>query len=153
MRIVPMTREYAQDIAAWRYQPPYDFYDSDGADPAGFLDPANGFFALVAGAELIGFRSFGPDGRVPGGEYDDSALDTGGGLRPALTGRGLGRQAITVGLAYGRAAFAPKAFRVTVAAFNERALKVVRSLSFVEQSTFVATAVPIEFRILVRPER
>jgi ribosomal-protein-alanine N-acetyltransferase len=47
---------------------------------------------------------------VPGGTYGADALDTGGGLRPDLTGRGLGREALEVGLAFGRSRFAPRAF-------------------------------------------
>jgi len=49
MRIVAMTLEYAADIATWRYPAPYDCYDVAGVEPAFFLDPANGFFALVSG--------------------------------------------------------------------------------------------------------
>lgn len=152
MRIVSMTPEYAADIATWRYPAPYDCYDVVGIEPGFFLDPGNGFFALVSGAELIGFRSFGPDGRVPGGTYDDSALDTGGGLRPALTGQGLGRTAITTGLEFGRRLYAPRAFRVTVASFNTRALRVVTSLGFCPVSSFAATSDGRGFHILVRSE-
>ena len=75
IRIAPLTRAYAQDIATWRYDPPYDVYDMAGADPDDLLDPELGFHAVLAGDRLIGFRSFGPDGRVPGWDYDDSALD------------------------------------------------------------------------------
>ena len=97
VRIVPMTEPYAADIAAWRYPPPYDCYDMTEVDPGFLVNPENGFFALTGDDDaLIGFRSFGPDGQVPGGSYDSSALDTGGGLRPDLTGQGLGRRAITV---------------------------------------------------------
>jgi ribosomal-protein-alanine N-acetyltransferase len=35
-----------------------------------------------------------PDATQPGGKYNTSALDTGGGLHPDLTGMGLGREAI-----------------------------------------------------------
>jgi [ribosomal protein S18]-alanine N-acetyltransferase len=153
MRVVAMTPEYAADIVTWRYPAPYECYDVGDVEPAFFADPANGFFALVAGSDdLIGFRSFGPDGRVPGGEYDDSALDTGGGLRPALTGQGLGRQAIQTGLEFGRRLFAPRAFRVTVASFNTRALRVVTSLGFRQVSSFAATTDGRGFQILVREE-
>ncbi len=130
MRIVPMTQEFAADIVTWRYPAPYDCYDMTSASAAFLISQEGGFYALVDGGDLIGFRSFGDDGRVPGGSYDDSALDTGGGLRPDLTGKGLGREAIGTGLAFGRREFAPEAFRVTVASFNERALRVVRSLGF-----------------------
>jgi ribosomal-protein-alanine N-acetyltransferase len=139
VRITELTERHAADIVTWRYPEPYRCYDLDGADPAYFLDPANGFFALAdEGAELIGYRSFGPDGRVPGGAYDDAALDTGGGLRPDLTGRGLGRRAIATGLAFGRERFDPPAYRVTVADFNARARRVVESLGFVRASSFAS---------------
>ncbi|BCJ32847.1 N-acetyltransferase [Actinocatenispora thailandica] len=151
MHVADLTPEYAADIATWRYPPPYQRYDLSEAAP--LLDPANGFVALLDGAELIGFRSFGPDGQVPGGRYDDSALDTGGGLRPSRTGRGLGRQALAVGLAYGRERFAPPAFRVTVAADNERALRVVGSSGFVRVDEFAATTTGLRYVVLVRPER
>jgi len=150
MEIVAMTPAYAAELTAWRYPEPYQGYDLAGSDPAYFTDPANGFHALVDEAgTLLGFRSFGPDGRVPGGDYDDSALDTGGGLRPDLTGRGLGREAIAVGLAYGREQLRPAAFRVTVAAFNTRARRVVEQLGFVRQSAFHATTDGTEYLVLV----
>ncbi len=81
----------------------------------------------MAEDRLIGFRSFGPDGQVPGWEYDDSALDTGGGLRPELTGKSLGRAVISAGLVFGRDRFAPAAFRVTVASFKVRLMGDVSS--------------------------
>lgn len=137
-----MTARYVADVVTWRYPGRYACYDVTGGDPAYFLDPANGFFALVDDAErLIGFRSFGPDGRVPGGTYDETALDTGGGLRPELTGlgRGLGARAITTGLVFGRDRFRPNAFRVTRADFNTRARHVVESLGFRHSATFTAS--------------
>jgi ribosomal-protein-alanine N-acetyltransferase len=45
----------------------------------------------------------------------EHALDTGGGLRPHLVGKGLGRRAIATGPAFASERFAPPAFRVTVA--------------------------------------
>jgi ribosomal-protein-alanine N-acetyltransferase len=152
MRIVTMTPRYAADIVTWRYPEPYDCYDVTCVDPAFLLDPGSGYFALVGGDELIGYRSFGADGQVPGGVYDEPALDTGGGLRPSLTGQGLGRTAIWTGLEFGRRRFTPAAFRVTVASFNTRALRVVTSLGFRPVSRFAATTDGRSFEILVRDE-
>ncbi|MGI9007693.1 MAG: GNAT family N-acetyltransferase [Streptosporangiaceae bacterium] len=153
MLIEPMTAEFAADIGTWRYPPPYDYNDMTGSDPAFLADPASGFFALTDGGALIGFSSFGADGQVPGGDYCADALDTGGGLRPELTGQGLGRRAITTGLEFGRVRFSPAAFRVTVASGNARALRVVESLGFVRRSAFRSLAGGVSFEILVRPER
>jgi RimJ/RimL family protein N-acetyltransferase len=147
-----MTETYAADIVTWRYPPPYGCYDMTSADPAFLTDPASGFFALVDEAQLLGFRSFGSDGQVPGGAYDEPALDTGGGLRPELTGKGLGREAIQTGLAFGRDQFSPSAFRVTVATFNLRAQRVVGALGFRKVSSFRAITDGRSYEILVRPE-
>ncbi len=152
LTVVPLTRAHAADLCTWRYPAPYDVYDMVGADPDQLLDPALGFHALVSEGRLVGFRSFGSDGQVPGWEYDDGALDTGGGLRPDLIGRGLGRHAIAAGLAFGRALFSPPAFRVTVASFNARALRTVESLGFDRVGRFDATTSGDSFEVLVRPE-
>jgi [ribosomal protein S18]-alanine N-acetyltransferase len=147
-----MTTSYAADIVSWRYQRPYDCYDMTGVDPEFLTSEEGCFFALVDVSELIGFRSFGADGQVPGGAYDSAALDTGGGLRPEFTGKGLGRLAISTGLAFGRERFAPAAFRVTVATFNARALHVVEALGFSPVDDFRASTDDRRYRILVRPE-
>ena len=152
MHVAPLTREHALDICTWRYASPYDCYDMTDADPDWLLEPEAGFHALLAGDQLIGFRSFGPDGQVPGWAYDDQALDTGGGLRPRLVGQGLGRGAISAGLAFGRAQFAPPAFRVTVATFNNRALRVVEALGFQKVGQFNASTDERSFEVLIRPE-
>jgi len=123
------------------------------ADPDDLLEPERRFHAVLAGERMVGFRSFGPDGQVPGWDYDDKALDTGGGLRPELVGQGLGRQAIDAGLAFGRAAFQPAAFRVTVADFNLRAVSTVESLGFERVGRFTATNSGRPFGVFMRPER
>ncbi len=139
IHIGPLTRGHAEDIATWRYPAPYGTYDMVGTDPADLLLPEVGYHAVLADNRLIGFRSFGPDGQVPGWDYDDSALDTRGGLRPELTGQRLGGTVISAGLAYGRERFAPTAFRVTVASFNARALRTVDSLGFQRIGAFEAS--------------
>lgn len=156
LRLVPLAPEHAAALTTWRYPAPYDVYDLVGAAPADLLDPRAGFHALLAGEELVGFRSYGADGRVPGYDYEahhPGALDTGGGLRPDLTGRGLGRTAIAAGLAHGRALFAPTAFRVSVAAFNHRALRVLTSLGFERVDGFAATRDGAAFEVLLLRER
>ena len=146
-----MTAAYAADVVTWRYPPPYDCYDMTVADPGFLASPESGFFALTDETGLIGFRSFGPDGQVPGGVYDDSALDTGGGLRPDLTGRGRGREAIQTGLDFGQREFAPAAFRVTVASFNIRALRVVTALGFRAIGSFRTSTDGRSYEMLIRP--
>jgi ribosomal-protein-alanine N-acetyltransferase len=152
IHLAPLTREQAEDICTWRYEPPYDLYDMVDADPEDLVAAESGYHAVVADDRLIGFRSFGVDGRVPGGDYDDSALDIGGGLRPELTGRGLGRSVISAGLAFGRERFSPAAFRVTIASFNTRALCTVGALGFERVASFEAARDGRPFDVLVRAE-
>jgi len=150
--IVPMTPAMAAEVVTWRYPAPYDCYDMTGADPLFLASQESGFFAVTDETGLIGFRSFGAYGQVPGGKYDDSALDTGGGLRPDLTGKGIGREAIRTGLEFGRHRFSPAAFRVTIATFNVRAQRVISALGFGQIDAFPATADGRSYGIWVRPE-
>ena len=152
LHLVPLTRDLAADVCTWAYPPPYDCYDMTGADPDELAHPESGFFGAVRGSRLIDFRSFGSDGQVPGWRYDDVALDTGGGLRPEVTGQGLGAAVLAAGLAFGRHRFAPAAFRVTVATFNQRALATVAALGFTPVGDFRAATTGRTYRVLVRPE-
>ncbi len=71
---------------------------------------------------------------------------------PSSPGKGFGREAIQAGLAFGRARFAPPAFRVTVTTFNPRAQRVVEALGFRKISSFRASADGRSYEILIRPE-
>ena len=154
-RFRPMDAVAAERIYGWQYPEQYAVYSLTGGDAHAHIhylsDPVNGFYAVSTEADdLIGFRSFGPDGQVRGGDYSGDALDTGGGLRPDLTGRGLGLPVIEAGLAFGRQTYSPTAFRVTVAAFNQRALTVVRRVGFVPVLQFTNEVNNQAFIILVR---
>ncbi len=153
----PMTRPYAKDIASWRYDPPYDIYgrtdEEEDRSIDTLVDEKNSFFAALHNGELIGFRSFGDDGRVSGGNYDGPHLDTGGGLRPDLSGKGLGAEVIYQGLQFGSKTFGTKKFRVTIAGFNQRAQKVCRRLGFQESDRFHRTKDGNEFVIMTLGER
>src|ERR1051326_2162113 len=77
----------------WRYDPPYDFYDSDGLP---VKNPELFFAARDDDGALIGFYFFEPC---------DGALFYGFGLRPDLTGRGFGEQFVLAGLAFARSLY------------------------------------------------
>lgn len=149
----PLKREHAAEIVSWRYDAPYEVYDYRFQSPREVIEcltkPTNHVFAVLRDNELIGFRSFGSDGRVPGGEYDDSCLDTGGGLRPDLTGQGLGAEIIRKAIEFGAQEFGAERFRVTIAAFNDRALKVCQRIGFVENQRFCRASDDEQFVILL----
>ncbi len=117
----------AREISGWRYEPPYDFYDSaaDPADLAELLDPERRrdvyFSALDEENDLVGFFQF---------EKEDQTVDVGLGLRPDLTGRGLGVDFVRSGLAFAMERFSPERFTLSVATFNVRAIGVYERAGF-----------------------
>ncbi len=128
-----MSQAEAHAIAAWRYDPPYDFYDATGDpdDLAELLDPRRRggtyFSALDEGGALVGFFQF---------ERKDCSVEVGLGLRPDLTGKGLGLGYMLAGLEFARRRFDPEGFRLSVAAFNERAIRVYERAGFRRETTF-----------------
>ncbi len=123
----------ADAIAAWQYEPPYSFYDwtADADDLALLLDAETRdgrFFAFADETDaLVGFFEFRLDG---------TDVVVGLGLRPDLTGRGLGRQFVDAGLAFARERFAPAGFRLSVATFNKRAIRVYERCGFQPGRTY-----------------
>lgn len=81
-------------------------------------------------SELVAYCSFGQDGQVSGGNYRDPALNIGMGIRPDLTGGRKGAEYANAVLEFADSLFKPKAFRVTIAAFNKRAMRVWQKLGF-----------------------
>ena len=108
------------EMATWRYEPPYDFYDGD-AEPV--LNPERFYEALDEDGSLVGNYYF---------EQKGDALEVGLGLRPDLTGRGLGLEFLLAGIDFGRRRFGLSRVILNVAAFNERAIKVYEQAGFRE---------------------
>jgi ribosomal-protein-alanine N-acetyltransferase len=129
----PMSQDDAEQIADWRYEPPYDFYDAraDESELVLLLDPERRrdrtFSARDDTGELVGFFTYAPDG---------AALVVGLGLRPDVTGQGLGIPFVEQGLEFARGRYAPQRFRLSVAEFNERARKVYEQVGFVTTRSF-----------------
>lgn len=133
--INPMSHVEAQVISAWNYPPPYDFYDLTEPGILAELLDGSYFVARNEASKVIGFFCYGNNAQVPAGRltgmYDDmEKLDIGLGLAPNLTGRGYGVSFVTQGLAFGYQRFQPKGFRLSVATFNQRAIKVYQSAGF-----------------------
>lgn len=150
----PMDEASARSIQAWRYDGPYAVYNVGSGEESlqAFLDPQNAYHAITGETgELVAFACFGPDARVRGGDYAEPALDVGLGLRPDLTGRGLGLGMVEAILDHARGAFTPATFRLTVAAFNRRALRVYKRAGFRPVQTFAHTGNGKLFVVLVRP--
>jgi len=153
----PMDEASARQILAWRYEPPYDTYNANADKAEEFvqvlLDPANAYQAITDECdELVGYCCFGADARVPGGDYDADTLDVGLGMRPDLTGQGRGSDFFTAIVDFAQRAFAPQVLRVTVAAFNQRAIRVYEKAGFERTREFQRSGDGMEFVILVRKQ-
>ncbi|HOS18538.1 MAG TPA: GNAT family protein [Clostridia bacterium] len=133
LRIVAMKSEYASEITRWRYDGIYSFYGHDGSDPDSYMDGMH--YACVGGnANLIGYFCFGEDARIPTVEkdvYEEGFTDIGLGMKPELCGNGLGSAFLGAGLDFARKNLGIGNFRLSVAAFNERAVKVYARAGFV----------------------
>ena len=124
----------ARTVAAWRYPEPYDFYDAD-ADPEDLEEllrpdtwaPNSHFAVLDQAGGLAGFLTL---------DYDGSMVTVGLGLRPDLTGRGIGEEFIKTGLRHAVALFNPGRFVLQVALFNRRAIRVYERVGFAPQRVF-----------------
>ena len=132
--IRPMTAADAQAVATWRYPGEYSFYNAD-ADPddlAELLDPAGWgqrYFAAdeITHNELAGSLEVKLTGRV---------AEIGLGLRPDLTGHGLGESFVRTCLRFASAALGAQSYTLTVAAFNHRAITVYQRAGFQEVERF-----------------
>ncbi|MBT8203538.1 MAG: GNAT family N-acetyltransferase [Acidimicrobiia bacterium] len=140
MKLRAVTRADIEEFASWRSDPPYDVYDiTDPIEQAVdyFLRPQTGCHVIELGPNLAAFFTFGADARVPGGDYSKPALDIGLGVRPSLTGRGLGGGFVGAVVAFARGQTVDP-LRVTIATANQRAITVWRRAGFVETQRFQA---------------
>lgn len=127
MIIVPMSQQDAEKIASWRYDPPYSFYNMDliPEELAAFLDPLqrekDGFISVYKQHELIGFFCF---------QDREGDVVIGLGMRPDLTGEGLGLKFVQRAMSFAREKYRPLSFSLAVATFNKRAIKVYERTGF-----------------------
>ena len=134
--IRPMSDTSAQAVAAWRYPPPYDFYNADPDDPdlADLLsaDFRRGrYYEVVDDAgDLVGFFEF---------KRELDPLEIGLGLRPDLTGHGLGVDFVRLGMDFARSEFGATTVVLAVATFNTRAITVYERAGFRAVETYLHT--------------
>ena len=132
--IRPMSDASAQAIAGWRYPKPYDFYNAvpDDPDLADLLsaDFRRGRYFEVddAAGDLVGFFEF---------KHEVTPLEIGLGLRPDLTGHGLGLSFVQAGMDFAREEFGATSLSLAVTTFNARARKVYERAGFQPVETYL----------------
>jgi RimJ/RimL family protein N-acetyltransferase len=135
-----LEQDDARAIARWRYPAPYDAYSRPFRDPelvTLLLEPDAAYYALLDDeGGLVGYFCLGAASRIAGGAYPGKGLDLGVALRPDLTG--LGQAAGFVRAVMRRLAREHSAewVRVTVEAWNKRALRLCEGLGFQRVAVF-----------------
>ncbi|KAA0965802.1 GNAT family N-acetyltransferase [Sporosarcina sp. ANT_H38] len=130
-----MSQEQAEEIAYnWHYDGEYSFYnmEADKEDLVEFLDPQkrdDSYFVVTKDNDIVGFFSFN--------EVTKNTIDIGLGLRPELTYNGNGLGFMEIGLEFAKSKYTPEKITLSVATFNQRAIKVYRKMGFEEGNTFM----------------
>jgi RimJ/RimL family protein N-acetyltransferase len=140
----PITEDDARAISGWCYDPPYSIYNIDPDAANVLMDPIHNYHSVWdEDGNIVGYFCYGVDARVRAGVelglYPEDSLDLGLGMRPDLTGQGLGGRFVQAGLNLAEAKYSPDGFRLTVAAFNKRAIRVYKNCGFKVQTTFGRT--------------
>jgi ribosomal-protein-alanine N-acetyltransferase len=130
-RFAPLSHADVAVMRTWRYEEPYEEYDPAVDDPPE-LDGAPDMTWLAASLEgdddLAGFVMCRADGE---------AVEIGLGLRPDLTGRGLGVSFIDAIMAEVRSRRDPTAIWLDVFPWNARAITVYERCGFVRGQEYL----------------
>ena len=130
-----MTQEQAEDIAFnWHYDGEYSFYnmEADKEDLEEFINPetrGTSMHSVIKNNELIGF--------ISANKVNATTIDIALGLRPDLTGKGEGVKFLKSGIEFVKRTYKPEKLTLSVATFNQRAIKVYRKIGFKDTHTFI----------------
>jgi GNAT superfamily N-acetyltransferase len=133
-----LTQLDANEVVSWVYEAPYGLYNVPPKERPRAAQELlhSGARALFDEDGLVAFFTVGTNAQVRGGAYPDGATDVGLGVRPELTGRGRGSKIVAVVVGALRSE-GDSPLRVTIAAFNGRALRVWKKAGFSELGRFV----------------
>ncbi|MFF2447096.1 GNAT family N-acetyltransferase [Neobacillus sp. NPDC058068] len=136
-----MDEIYAEKILRWKYEAPYDFYNNEYSveDVQELLNSS--YSAILDDQdEVFGFFCIGESAQVPidadFGAYPQGYIDVGIGMNPEFTGRGKGLSFLTFILQQINEEHGALPVRLTVAAFNTRAIHLYEKLGFVKEKEF-----------------
>lgn len=154
-KITEMSPEEALQVLDWHYDPPYHFYNIRSKAEAMQEFLMGSYYAVYFQETLNGVFCIGQSAQVPegieAGVYKDALVDVGLGMSPAFTGQGQGSAFFQCILSHLHTRFPDAGIRLSVAAFNKRAIKLYTNCGFKEQSRFFAKS--IEFIVMTREYR
>jgi [ribosomal protein S18]-alanine N-acetyltransferase len=86
-------------------------------------------FTVYLGEEIVGYYSVT--------QTAAATYDIGLGMRPDLTGKSMGLDFMKAGMNFVKSRFKPEIVTLSVATFNQRAIKVYRKMGFINLDTFM----------------
>jgi RimJ/RimL family protein N-acetyltransferase len=136
-----MNQESAIIILSWRYDESLNLYNPNPSEieetVQDFINLKNAYYSIFNNRnELVAYCCFGADARVKGGNYDIDALDVGFGMRPNLSRRGITFRIINAVYDFAKSYFSTTLFRVTVAEFNQQAIRLYEKAGFQQVEKF-----------------
>ncbi|MEH7458251.1 GNAT family protein [Bacillus sp. JJ1127] len=142
MNIHKLTEAEAKEINTWKYEEPYSIYSFSGSEETieELLDGTY-YGCCNESGELVGYFCFGENAQVPGGREanlytEEDTLDIGLGMKPELTGKGMGKSFVQAGMNLAKEQMQPKKIRLSVAGFNKRAITLYQQVGFTVEITF-----------------
>lgn len=123
----PLSQKHALEIAnEWHYEAPYDFYDAkaDSEDYEELIDEhkrGNTYFEALVNKEFFGYFTYIKQG---------SKIEIGIGMRPDLCGKHMGTDFLTQVESFLYQMFHPRRFCISVASFNQRAIKLYQQCGY-----------------------
>ena len=126
-------REAEQIADDWKYNDEYSFYDM-AADIDDYLEfvnmekRADKYFSCYLNKELMAWYS--------AEVLDDDKIELGLGLKPQYTGKGLGVDFVNAVIKHATSIYGNNGFILSVALFNQRAIKVYEKVGFTKISMF-----------------
>ncbi|WP_346915119.1 GNAT family N-acetyltransferase [Clostridium sp.] len=129
------TKSDVDDILTWKYDGIYSFYDNDIQKEKmewieSFVDSDDNFSIYNDNNKLVGNCSY---------YYIEEFFCVGLQMRPELTGKGFGIEFAKAIIDFGREKYKLNYIDLTVAKFNNRAIKVYEKLGFKVIDEFVNT--------------
>ncbi|WP_404332646.1 GNAT family N-acetyltransferase [Mesobacillus maritimus] len=141
LSIKEMNEEFAREILDWKYSPPYDLYNNEFSEEALEELLEESYYAIVnSEGNLVGYLCTGNTAQVPIGSqfgaYSKDLLDIGIGMNPALSGQGNGSEFFSFILKHLLDSTSNLTFRLTVATFNKRAIRLYEKHGFAKEMEF-----------------
>jgi [ribosomal protein S18]-alanine N-acetyltransferase len=137
-----ISQEQAEKILNWHYEGEYSFYDykNDEENLVKLMSPRGDIYYMVKkGNEEVGFFCY---------EIEEDSAEIGLGMKPDLTGRGMGLVFLKAGINFAISKYNPKEITLSVATFNKRAIKVYERAGFESVKTFMQDTNSGRFKFL-----